>query len=46
MRLGIEPKGIIGCGYVSSQPYSLPHWDEQKSQYRTWTPQAGGLSNQ
>ncbi len=31
MRLGVEPKGIIGCGYVSSQPYSLPHWDEQKA---------------
>jgi 5-methylcytosine-specific restriction protein A len=31
MRLGIEPKGIIGCGYVSSQPYSLPHWDEEKA---------------
>lgn len=31
MRLGVEPKGIIGCGYVSSQPYSLPHWDEHKA---------------
>jgi 5-methylcytosine-specific restriction protein A len=31
MRLGVEPKGIIGCGYVSSQPYLLPHWDEQKA---------------
>ena len=31
MRLGVEPKGIIGCGYVSSQPYSLLHWDEQKA---------------
>ncbi len=31
MRLGKEPKGIIGCGYVSSTPYELPHWDEQKA---------------
>lgn len=31
MRLGVEPKGIIGCGYVSSTPYYLPHWDENKA---------------
>ncbi len=31
MRLGVEPKGIIGCGYISSEPYSLPHWDVQKA---------------
>lgn len=31
MRLGVEPKGIIGCGYVSSRPYPLPHWDEVKA---------------
>lgn len=31
MRLGVEPKGIIGCGYVSSQPYPLLHWDETKA---------------
>lgn len=31
MRLGVEPKGIIGCGYVSSQPYSLLQWDDQKA---------------
>ncbi|MCC6543182.1 MAG: HNH endonuclease [Nitrospirae bacterium] len=31
MRLGIEPKGIIGCGYISSKPYPLPHWDLQKA---------------
>lgn len=31
MRLGVEPKGIIGCGYVSSKPYLLPHWNEEKS---------------
>ena len=32
MRLGVEPKGIIACGYVSSEPYPLPHWDKQKEQ--------------
>jgi len=31
MRLGVEPKGIIACGYISSSPYALPHWDEQKA---------------
>jgi len=31
MRLGVEPKGIIGCGYVSSLPYPLPHWDDEKA---------------
>ena len=31
MRLGVDPKGIIGCGYVSSSPYLLPHWDEEKA---------------
>jgi 5-methylcytosine-specific restriction protein A len=31
MRLGVEPKGIIGCGYISSEPYDLKHWDEAKA---------------
>ena len=31
IKLGVEPKGIIGCGYVSSFPYPLPHWDEEKA---------------
>ena len=31
IKLGVEPKGIIGCGYVSSPPYPLPHWDEEKA---------------
>lgn len=31
MRLGVEPKGIIGCGYISSKAYVLPHWDEEKA---------------
>lgn len=31
MRLGVEPKGILGCGYVASTPYLLPHWDEARA---------------
>ncbi len=31
IKLGVEPKGIIGCGYVSSSPYLLPHWEEEKA---------------
>ena len=27
----VDPKGIIGCGYISSLPYPLPHWDEEKA---------------
>ena len=30
MRLGVEPKGIIGCGYVLSIPYKEVHWDQKK----------------
>ena len=30
MRLGVEPKGIIGCGYISSSPFTMPHWDSAK----------------
>ena len=30
MRLGVEPKGIIGCGYISSRPFTMPHWDSAK----------------
>ncbi len=28
--LGVEPKGLIGCGYVRSIPYEEPHWDQAK----------------
>jgi 5-methylcytosine-specific restriction enzyme A len=31
MRVGVEPKGIIACGYVSSPPYPLPHWNIEKA---------------
>lgn len=31
MRLGVEPKGIIGCGYISSAPYDLLHWEVEKA---------------
>lgn len=32
MRLGVEPKGIIGFGQVSSLPFRLPHWDPVKAE--------------
>jgi 5-methylcytosine-specific restriction protein A len=31
MRLGVDPKGIIGVGKISSEPYLLPHWDTAKA---------------
>lgn len=31
IKLGVEPRGIIGCGFVSSSPYPLLHWDEEKA---------------
>ena len=30
IRLGIEPKGIIGSGWVVKPPYFDQHWDSQK----------------
>ncbi len=27
MRLGQEPKGIMGAGFVTSNPFLSPHWD-------------------
>lgn len=30
MRLGAEPKGIIGFGSIGSEAYELPHWDESR----------------
>jgi 5-methylcytosine-specific restriction protein A len=38
MRLGVEPKGIVGCGYVSSSPFLLLHWDEAKRAEGKTTP--------
>jgi len=31
MRLGKEPKGIIGSGFFKSEPYDDAHWDPRKS---------------
>ena len=31
MRLGVAPKGIVGCGYILSEPYYKPHWDPVKA---------------
>jgi|SRR5579875_100045 len=30
IRLGIEPKGIMGSGVTSSEPYSERHWDPRR----------------
>jgi len=40
IRLGIEPKGILGYGYINSAPEYAPHWQpamakEGKKQLRT-----------
>lgn len=32
MRLGIHPKGIIGSGFVVSQPFESPHYNPGKAQ--------------
>lgn len=35
MRLGVEPKGIIGVGFVTSEPFLAPHWSsENKFRYK------------
>lgn len=35
MRLGVEPKGIMGAGFVSSMPFLAPHWSgENKLRYK------------
>jgi 5-methylcytosine-specific restriction protein A len=31
MKLGVEPKGIVGCGYIISTPYELLHWNAEKA---------------
>lgn len=30
VRLGKEPKGIVGYGDVTGEPCECPHWDEEK----------------
>ena len=37
MRLGVEPKGIIGFGLVTSQPFEKIHWDEEKAKLGKFT---------
>lgn len=35
VRVGADPKGIMGAGYISSYPFLAPHWnDESKMVYR------------
>jgi 5-methylcytosine-specific restriction protein A len=28
IRLGTQPKGILGSGYVSSMPFQASHWSD------------------
>ncbi|EGR2895096.1 HNH endonuclease [Vibrio parahaemolyticus] len=37
MRLGVEPKGIIGCGYVITRPELLEHWNPTKAKEKKKT---------
>ena len=35
VRVGVPPRGIMGSGYITSDPYLAPHWrDEEKTTYR------------
>jgi hypothetical protein len=34
MRLGEEPKGIVGAGTTITEPYEAPHWDAGKAANR------------
>ena len=27
MRLGVEPKGIMGAGFITSEPFFAKHWN-------------------
>ncbi len=31
IRLGVDPKGIIGFGDILSEPNEFPHWDNEKA---------------
>lgn len=31
VRLGAEPRGIVGCGEIASAPKAAPHWDPAKA---------------
>ena len=32
IRLGSEPRGLVGSGWTTSQPFDAPHWDIQKAE--------------
>ena len=34
MRLGVPPKGIIGCGVVVSEPFESLHWNRERAKQR------------
>jgi len=37
MRLGVEPKGIIGFGHVLSEPKEEEHWNEENASKALFT---------
>jgi 5-methylcytosine-specific restriction protein A len=35
VRVGVAPRGIIGSGYIASEPFLAPHWNnEEKTVHR------------
>ena len=32
LRQGVEPRGIVAAGWVTSDPFEKPHWDEQRAE--------------
>ena len=43
VKVGSNPRGVIGCGYVSSEPENYPHWDESKRAAGEITPRTNLL---
>src|ERR1041384_8708022 len=35
VRVGVPPRGIMGSGHITSEPFLAPHWkNEEKTAYR------------
>ena len=30
VRVGVPPRGIFGSGYIASEPYLAPHWNNEE----------------
>ena len=33
IRLGSEPRGLVGSGWTTSQPFEAPHWDIERANH-------------